>query len=288
MGAPQPEGVDGRRALEHVQALVRFGERSPGSAGHRQAERYISGQLRRAGIGVEEVNFQARTPRGPLPMKNIIGKIPGESDSIVVLAGHYDTLEQTGFLGANDGGSSTALLLELGRVWARRAVKPVTVWLAFFDGEEALREWSREDGLYGSRHQVGVWEREGILGRIRAVIVVDMVGDRQLNFRREANSTGWLVDLLWQVAHQLGYQSRFSEEGRAVVDDHVPFLEAGVPAANLIDFDYGLGNRYWHTREDTPDKLSAESFRIVGRVVLGTLDRLGSRWPTHSRQDEQD
>ncbi len=265
--------------MEHVRNLVRFGERWPGSAGHSWAQEYIIRYLRLAYTEIEEVDFVTRTPRGMVAMKNLIGKIPGDSSDIVVLAGHYDTWRQEGFLGANDGGSSTALLLELARVLGLQQPNPATIWVVFFDGEEAFRQYSDTDGLYGSRYQISAWRRSGVLERIKAVIVVDMIGDKDLALRRDLNSTPWLTDLVWRVAREKGYEEHFLSATTAVQDDHVPFVEAGVPAVDLIDLDYGPDNRYWHTRRDRVDKLSPQSFTIVGEVVLEVTDRLSQRWP---------
>jgi Zn-dependent M28 family amino/carboxypeptidase len=226
------------------------------------------------------VDFVAQTPQGAKAMKNIIGKIPGKSSEIVVLAGHYDTLQQEGFVGANDGGSSTALLLEFARVLGLKQPPPVTVWITFFDGEEAFEEWSESDGIYGSRYQASAWQRDGTLERIKAVIVVDMIGDKDLRLRQDYNSTPWLTDLIWRIAAEKGYGDHFSQEQTAVEDDHVPFRRAGVPAVDLIDLEYGPDNRHWHTRQDTVEKLSARSFKIVGDVVLEAVARLGQRWPS--------
>ena len=278
-GEPARAKVSGTRAFDHVRALVRFGGRLPGSAAHRRAQAYLIRHLRLAHAEVEEVDFTAQSPVGLVSMKNIIGKIPGRSSDIVVVAGHYDTKKIRGFVGANDGGSSAALLLELARVLGSQRPNPLTVWVVFFDGEEAFREWSPRDGLYGSRYQVEAWKRSGVLDRIKAVIVVDMIGDQDLTLRRDLHSTAWLTDLVWQVARGKGYQAYFLEETVAVEDDHLPFLQAGVAAVDLIDMAYGPENRYWHTPDDTLDKLSPRSFEIVGEVVLGTVARLGERRP---------
>jgi len=269
--------VSGQRAMAHVQALVAFGERRPGSEGHREAQAYILAELRKAEVEVEEVNFEAETPRGKLPMKNIIAKIPGRSQDILVVGGHYDTLWKDGFVGANDGGSSAALLLELARVLRRQMPLEKSVWIAFFDGEEAVEAWSERDGVYGSRWQAALWRQQGILRRVRALIVVDMIGDRGLTLRREQNSTPWLTDLVWQAARDKGYAAYFLDEETAAYDDHSAFLALGVPAVDLIDFDFGPNNRYWHTNQDTVDKVSPRSLAIVGEVVLETLSRLMSR-----------
>lgn len=277
--AKSAPSVSGERALNHVRALVALGPRAPGSSGIEKARDYIRRHLRRSRVEVEDVTFDAATPYGTVSMTNLVGRIPGKRTDIVVLAGHYDTVDTRripGFVGANDGGSSAALLLELARVLARQG-NELTIWVVFFDGEEALREWSARDGIYGSRHLAQRWSREGILPRIRAFILVDMIGDSDLLVRREANSTPWLTDLVWDAARDLGYGEHFSDEALVVEDDHVPFVRTGVAAVDLIDFEYGPGNRYWHTREDTPDKLSARSFQIIGEVILETLRRLEQR-----------
>jgi len=274
--------VVGRRAMEHVQALVRYGERWPGSEGHKRAQAYIIRQLQLAYAEVEESDFIVQSPYGTVAMKNIIGKIPGRSKDreIVVLAGHYDTLRLTGFVGANDGGSSAALLLELARVLGRRQPEnPLTVWVVFFDGEEAFVQWGPRDGTFGSRIQAARWEQDAVLPQIKAFILVDMIGDRDLQLRRDLNSTPWLADLVWQVAEDKGRRANFTEDSMAVQDDHIPFIRRGVAAVDLIDFDYGPGNRYWHTVEDTIDRVSAQSLEIVGEVVLETVARLGQGTP---------
>lgn len=269
----------GKRALNHVHALADFGPRPPGSEGIQKAREYIRTHLRRSYIDVEEIPFVAQTPYGSVLMTNFVAKIPGKSTDILVLAGHYDTVDTRkvpNFVGANDGGSSAGLLLELARVLAERR-NELTIWLVFFDGEEAIREWSARDGLYGSRYLAFSWKRDGILPRIRAFILLDMVGDRDLLIRRDLNSTPWLTDLVWQAARDLGHTAHFSDQILTLDDDHTPFVRAGVPAVDLVDFDYGPGNRYWHTKEDTPDKLSARSLQVVGEVVLETVRRLEQR-----------
>ena len=263
--------------MAHVRALVGFGERRPGSEGHRKAQEYILSELRKLQIEVEEVSFTAETPRGRVPMKNIIAKIPGRSADLLVVGGHYDTLWQEGFVGANDGGSSTALLLELVRVLKQQGPQRMAVWLVFFDGEEAVEQWTERDSLYGSRWQARLWQQQGVLQRIRALLIVDMIGDKDLALKRESSSTPWLVDLIWKVAREKGYGKHFLDAEVPLLDDHTPFLQLGVPAADLIDFDYGPGHRYWHTPQDTLDKVSPRSMEIVGEVVLESLRRLMQR-----------
>ncbi len=208
-------------------------------------------------------------------MTNIIAKFPGTQSKIVMVAGHYDTKleENFRFVGANDGGSSAALLLELARALQGRQHE-LTYWLVFFDGEEAVREWTDTDSTYGSRHLVQKLTSDGELGRINAMILVDMIGDAHLDIHRETASTPGLTDLVFKAAHRLGYTQQFLDSPYGAGDDHIPFINAGVPAVDLIDFDYGPDNSYWHTDKDTVEHCSPLSLTIVGRVVLAALSDL--------------
>jgi glutaminyl-peptide cyclotransferase len=262
--------LDGAAALRHVERLVAIGPRPAGSPGAARAREYIVGQLREAGLRVRVDAFEADTPEGRLPMANVIGVLPGRRPDVVLLGGHYDTKAfRFRFVGANDGGSSAGLLLELARRLARGRHE-FTYWVVFFDGEEARRAWTATDSLYGSRRMAAELARAGELPRV--VIVVDMIGDRDLAIRREALSSPWLTDLIWQTAHRLGRGPQFLPQTIAVEDDHLPFLRQGVPAALLIDFDYPP----WHTPDDTLDKLSARSLTIVGEVLLEALPALAA------------
>jgi Zn-dependent M28 family amino/carboxypeptidase len=266
---------DGRAALRHVERLVAIGPRPAGSPAAVRARRYIVAELEKVGARVRVDAFEADTPHGRLGMANVIGILPGRRPDIVLVGGHYDTkwFADIRFVGANDGGSSTGLLLELARVLAARP-RELTYWVVFFDGEEARVTWSERDSLYGSRRLADRMAQEGTLPR--AVLVADMVGDRDLAIRREASSTPWLTDLVWQAAARLGHGAHFRPESLAVEDDHTPFLRRGVPAALLIDFDYPP----WHTADDTLDKVSARSLEIVGEVLLAALGDLEARFGT--------
>ena len=263
---------DPHASWTYLERLVAFGPRPSGSPALSRARAYIAGELKKVGVLAREQTFTAQTPDGPIRMVNVIGMLPGRQRDVIVLAGHYDTkyFPAFRFVGANDGGSSAALLLELARSLTR-ASREFTYWIVFFDGEEARREWSATDGTYGSRHMVAELERTGQLSRIRAVVVVDMIGDKALNIRRELDATPWLTDLIWGSARRLGHRAHFLDEALSVEDDHSPFLRAGVPATLLIDFDYGP---YWHTAEDTLDKLSPRSLGVVGEVLLDALPAL--------------
>ncbi|HBH00528.1 MAG TPA: peptidase M28 [Candidatus Rokubacteria bacterium] len=264
--AAADEPFDGAAALRHVERLVALGPRPAGSAAAAQARRYLVDRLRAAGIRAEVQPFEADTPHGRLPMANVVAVLPGRRPDVILLGGHYDTklFREFRFVGANDGGSSAALLLELARRLHARP-REFTYWIAWFDGEEARVTWTAADSLYGSRRMAEDLRRAGRLPR--AVLVADMIGDRDLGIRREAFSTPWLTDLVWASARRLGYGAHFSDDPLPVEDDHAPFLRHGVPAALLIDFDFPP----WHTPGDTLDQVSARSLEVVGRVLLDAL-----------------
>lgn len=265
-GAAAP-AFDGQAALRDLERLVAIGPRTAGSPAGRRAREYIVGELRKiAGAQVQVKPFEADTPHGRLAMANVVAVLPGARPDVVMLAGHYDTkvFKDFRFVGANDGGSSAALLLELARRLAARP-RDYTYWLVWFDGEEARESWTDRDSLYGSRQLAAELARARRLPR--AMILVDMIGDKDLDIRREPHSAGWLTDIVWDTAARLGYGRQFLREPLPVEDDHVPFMKRGVPATLLIDFDYPP----WHTAEDTLDKVSAESLAIVGQVLLEAL-----------------
>jgi predicted small lipoprotein YifL len=270
--ASQTGGFDGQRAWNDLLRLVSFGPRPPGSENLKRARAYIVSQLEAAGCAVEVQLFHAQTPIGTLPMANVIARSGKPDGGLILLLTHYDTLRLENFVGADDGASSSAVMLELARQLCRASL-PTAVWIAFLDGEEAQVQWSDTDSLYGSRELAARLALSGDLRRVRAVLLADMVGDRDLDILREENSTPWLTDLVWSVARRLGYGRYFLDRSQAVEDDHLPFLRRGVAAVDLIDFDYP----YWHTPADTPDKCSARSLAIVGHVLLETVRELARR-----------
>ena len=261
-----PPSFDGAAAMRHVERLVAIGPRPAGSPGAARARAYIIDELKKAGVSAKVEAFDATTPHGRLPMANVVAVIPGRRPDVILIAGHYDTkwFRDITFVGANDGGSSAGLLIELARRLRERQ-REYTYWVAWFDGEEARESWTATDSLYGSRRMAAE------LGKSRrlpsAMIVADMIGDRDLSIRREAGSTPWMTDVIWASAARLGYTAHFLPESLAVEDDHAPFARLGVPAALLIDFDFPS----WHTAEDTLDKVSAKSLEIVGKVILDSL-----------------
>jgi Zn-dependent M28 family amino/carboxypeptidase len=271
------------RAYEHVKRLVAFGPRPSGSDALKKSRGYIIGELKSYGLNVTEESFVAKTPRGDIQMSNVIGELAGEKKDVVIIAGHYDTKLQPGFVGANDGGSSTAAVLETARALSKTRPE-FTLWFVLFDGEEAVVDWSAMDGkdnTYGSRHMVSKLKAEGKLQRIKAMILYDMIGDKDLGIRREGDSTAWLVELIWATAGRLGHGKFFLSQEQYLEDDHLPFIEAGVPAIDIIDFNYGPDHSYWHTNQDTLDKVSGESIKVVGDTVIESLPALFKRLNSH-------
>lgn len=283
----------GQRAYEHVKKLVEFGPRPAGSKELARARRYIVEQLDGRGaprlhargskaITLKEDEWMADTPAGKLKMVNIVYELPGESDETIIIAGHYDTkrYNEFDFVGANDGGSSAGALIELARALRRSdAPRRFTYRFVFFDGEEAVcRDWDecskpdQPDNTYGSRYEVGRLKARDRLKKVRALILLDMVGYDKLTLGRDDMSTPWLVDILWRTARELGYSKQFVERAEAVGgDDHAPFLRAGVPSVDLIQLST---YPHWHTPEDTLDKISPHSLKVVGDVVLASLPRV--------------
>jgi Zn-dependent M28 family amino/carboxypeptidase len=268
--ADKTGGFDGANAFAHVAALVAIGPRSPNTPGIAKAQQYIRAQLEGFGCKVEEDNFEASTPIGRVPMRNIVAKIPGKSSSILLLSTHYDTSRAIpNFVGANDSGSSSGLMLEMARLLCKRQ-NALTIWIAFFDGEEAFVEWSDADSVYGSRQMAAQMALSGDLKRLKAMLHTDMIGDRNLNILRDTNSTPWLQNLVFDVAARLGYAKDFSGAPTAIEDDHKPFLKRGISAVDLIDLDYPP----WHTSADTLDKVSARSLGVVGHVLIEAISEL--------------
>jgi glutaminyl-peptide cyclotransferase len=262
----------GTSALKYAAKAVSFGPRPSGSEANHKLQNYILSEIRQDGCEVMEDPFTATTPKGAIAMDNIIAKFPGRSGKAIVITGHFDTKLFPGrkFVGANDGASSTALLLELAQTLARQP-RIDDVYLVWFDGEEAVREqWEGEDNLYGSRHLAAKWRKDGTLPRVKALINVDMIGDKDLDIKRETNGDAKLNTLVWDTAKALGYGAYFLDQAEAIEDDQMPFVAQHVPAIDLIDFDYDP----WHKDSDTMDKLSAQSLEIVGTVVLEVIHRL--------------
>ena len=276
--APPPEktgGFDGQRAYEQVVKQVSFGPRSPGTPAIAKLREYLEAELKSYGCTVETDNFSADTPVGRVPMKNILVKIPGESPGIIMLGTHYDTKRMDNFVGADDAGSSTGVTLELARLLCKRPGK-YAVWIAFFDAEEAFNaQWVDPDHTYGSRQMTARLAASGDLPKIKAFILTDLVGGKNPHFLRDGESTKWLRDLVWNVAAKLGYGKLFPAElTNFGGDDHYSFTARKVPSVDIMDLDATHDVPYWHTTQDTLDKISPKTLAIVGHVVLESVNEL--------------
>lgn len=270
--------IDAARAFQYTKEVTAFGPRYIGSENHKKLENYIVSHLK--GDQVEDDAFTADTVEGKFPVRNIIAKYPGAKDGIIVILGHYDTnypLRNTGYVGANDGGSSTAILLEYANQLRGKKRDGYSVWLVWTDGEEAVRGWSDTDSLYGTRHLAEKWEKDGTLKKIKALMVMDMIGDADLDILRDTNSTPWLLDLIYAAAQRFGYQSHFYTMQGGEEDDHIPFVKRGVPSADVIDVDYGYNGVFHHSPQDTMDKLSPRSLEIVGNTTLEAMRMIDQR-----------
>jgi len=279
--------VDGARAIVHIERLLSLGPRHAGAPGAEQARKLITGVLGEIGVEPKRHDFTALTPHpelGRVELANITAQFSGPGEKLVLIGGHFDgkLLPDIEFQGANDGGSSTGLLLELARCFKQNP-PPCGVRLAFFDGEEALVKWSDSDGLFGSKHMATQLKASGEYKQIAAMVNLDMIGDKRLKLYRESQSTPWVFAALERAAVRLGLGELFRGPRGGIEDDHVPFLKIGVPAANLIDLQYGPGwksNGYWHTAKDTIDKISPDSIAAIGAIVIEALPDLCAGAPT--------
>jgi Zn-dependent M28 family amino/carboxypeptidase len=273
---------DGARAYEHVRHLVEIGPRPPASDGIHRAQVYIIGQLKSFGCPVEEHDFHASTALGDLAMKNVVVKLPGTSVGILLYTTHYDTVRIPNFVGADDGGSGTGTMLELARLFCARK-NSLNVWIVFFDGEEAQGnwtdaasvQWTASNNTFGSREMAARMALSGDLKRVKAMVLADMIGPPNVRIKRDTNSTPWLTEFIWATAAQLGYKTSFVNENYPVTgDDHFSFIRRGVAGCDLIDFSIP----YWHTTQDTLDKIDSKSLAIVGQVLAGTLPRFEKKF----------
>jgi hypothetical protein len=285
--ASQTGGFDGSAAYDYTAKLVAFGPRPPASDAIHRTQDYITGQLKSFGCAVDTDDFHAETPIGSLAMKNIVAKVPGTGQGIVLLLTHYDTLRLDNFVGADDGGSSSGLMLEMARLLCAAPKRKYAVWMAFLDGEEdqqnfqtaqqAQNTWNNNETTFGSRELAARLDLSGEIKNVKAVILVDMIGQKNLQIERDTNSTAWLQNLVWKTADRLGYGETFGGEQSNIGDDHQPFLERGVPALDVIDLNGYIAEGYWHSPQDTMDKLSPRSFSIVGHVILESVSELQQR-----------
>jgi len=269
---------DGQRAFAEVEALVQFSPRDAGTENGRKAAEHILDRLEGLGIQAEIDTFKDATPVGEKTFNNVIGQIPGKTGKWILLGSHFDTMPGIeNFQGANDSGSSTGVLLELARLLAD--TKPdVGIRFAFFDGEEGIASYAPGDGLHGSRHMVKQLVDSGAVGNIDAMILLDMVGDKDLNLMVPYNSDRMLAKKLFKAAYITGHREYLSLSTQAyITDDHVPFLEAGVPAIDIIDFRFGSKpglNDHWHTEADNLENIDTKSLQITGEIAMELLQSL--------------
>ena len=276
---PDPKSLDGRKALDEVSKLLALGQRCSGTDGAERASKYIANRLKEIGLEPIIDEFKDITPEGEKTFRNILGELQGTRDSTIILLSHYDTKSgiSTDFTGANDSGSSTGLLLELARVLKQPKHGGATILFAFLDGEECLKEYSPSDGLHGSRRLAHTLVQNARAQKVTAAILIDMIGDTNLNVGIPRNSSRHLTSILFEAAKEENTRLNFSLSENYVLDDHVPFLQAGMAAIDIIDFDYGSEpgkNDYWHTPKDTIDKIGSDSLQTVGRVVIRMLNKL--------------
>ena len=276
LSAAAPDVVfHGAAALAQTRRAVAFGERPSGSENLTRLRQWILAELKPLGGQLTSDSFQGQTPSGPVAMTNLILKFPGSSGKAIAITGHYDTknIPMVKFLGANDGGSSTGFLLEFARAIAGTKHQD-DIYVVFFDGEEAVGKWSDTDSRYGSRHLAAKWLAEGILPHLRALINVDMIGDKDLDLSNDENSSQALRAQVKGVADRLGDAPYFRRDQGGIDDDHKPFAELGVNVLDLIDLDYGPNGSYWHTAADTMDKLGVRSFQVTGDIVMALVKEL--------------
>ncbi len=272
---------NGARALAYTRDFVTAtGPRYNGSPGLEKAQTLLRNFF--AHDQLQEDSFTSSTPAGPQRMHNFIVRFPGKRDGVIVLATHYETnywLKNIRFVGANDGGATTGLLMQIANDLRAHPPEGYSVWLVFFDGEESVGpQWTDADSLYGSRHLAAKWQADGTLAHIKAFLLTDMIGDRDLDVQHDTNSSPALVEVVRQAAAAEGDSSFFFKQSEAVLDDHMPFVQRGVPCVDIIDLDYGPNDSYHHTAQDTLDKLSARSLAISGSVIEETI-RLLNRNP---------
>lgn len=270
---PERPQVEGARAFDEVSRFVGLGPRVAGTDGMEQAVRYLAARLSEYGVKAEIDRFTEKTSYGEVTFRNVIARIPGPRPGLVVLGSHTDTKGgiSDDFIGANDSGSSTGLLVELARLLAGETWTGPDLLLAFFDGEECHKKYGPKDGFHGSRRLVDQLREAGELEQVRAAVIIDMIGEEDVHITLPRNCSPELVSLAFDAARAEGERARFKLYNFNVGDDHVPFLQAGVPALNLIDFHFGSApglNDYWHTTEDTLDKLSPDSLELIGNITL--------------------
>lgn len=275
---------DAERAWKDLERIVALGPRPTGSSALEELRKLLEGELKSAGLEPKRESFRAKTPLGEFEMANVYADLPSSDPKAerVILATHFDTKLTKErfpepFLGANDGGSGTAVLLELARILKQGGARALSYRILFLDGEEAMRwDWAGEDNCYGSRQHAAALAKSGEASRVRAFVLLDMVGDKDLKLMRDTNSDRRLQELFFGAARKNGLAKHVDGTQEEISDDHLPFMKQGIPSLDLIDLEYGPYNRYWHTPEDKLENCSRESLSVAGRVVLLGLPALES------------
>jgi Zn-dependent M28 family amino/carboxypeptidase len=288
----QVHGVSGAAVLKLTQQYVDAAPRRPvGSQGHLAAEAFIKDHFKpemAKGNFVTDEFVARNTPAGPFTMRNYIVKYPGKKPGIIVIASHYETnypLKDINFVGANDGGCTTALLIALGQYYREHPPQGYSVWLLFDDGEEAIGKEGMQgsDQIYGVRHIAAKWSGDGTLAQIKAFLLADMLGWKEMNIDKELNSTSWLLDLLAKAGKDTGHSGYLFKHQLAIEDDHLPFKERGVPVLDVIAYEYGTYDKstgdyaFHHTAKDSMDKLSAQSLQVAADIFLDLVKLIGER-----------
>ncbi len=273
---------DEARAWKDLEHLVGLGPRPPGSDALEQTRVYLEQELSKAGLKPVRDAFEVPAPpegakkaAHAFALANVYADLLSKDPKAetVILCTHFDTkISSERFVGANDGGSGTAVLLELARVLAAGGPRDLSYRFLFLDGEEALRwEWAGDDNTYGSRHAAAELKKSGKAASVRCCILLDMVGDKDLRFENETYSNRRLAAIVTEAASEAGLSAHVDGRHMEVRDDHLSFMAVGIPSLDLIDFEYGPDNAWWHSKDDTLDKCSAKSLGITGRIVLGSL-----------------
>jgi Zn-dependent M28 family amino/carboxypeptidase len=292
--APSTSGFSGQTVYNLTEQFIAAApKRYVNSPGHQKAEDFIKSHFapEAAKGNLITDSFTAITPIGQIDMRNHIVKFPGKKEGVIVLASHYETnypLKDVDFVGANDGACTSAFLIEMGNYLRTHPPQGYSVWLLFDDGEENISnppykgEWNTSTSLYGTRHLAAKWYSDGTISKIKAFIVIDMIGDKSLNIDRDGNSTPWLEDLLLTAAKNTGHISALDHDTLPIEDDHLPFKQRGVPVLDLIDYKYGpqtneLPDGYHHTPKDTLDKISPKSLQTAGDLTLELIRLINQR-----------
>ncbi|MCJ7582778.1 MAG: M28 family peptidase [Candidatus Aminicenantes bacterium] len=266
--------ISQKRIDRYFQEILRFSPRLPGSEIFQKCRSYLAVTLKSFSLNVWEEPFTASTPKGAIEMSNVVAEKKGDTSRIIYLASHIDTkiIDGIEIQGANDSGSSTAALLELAKVISSHKTK-YTYRFVFFDGEESLgNNMNESDGLYGSKEHVRRLKVDNLVPSVHVMILLDMIGDKSPAINRDLNSSPELYSLFAACCQRLGYKDLSTGKAASMFDDHVPFLRAGIPSLDLIDFDYGPDNSFWHTEKDTAENVSVISIFKVAQVVANMLE----------------